>query len=246
MPFARGFRRRGRAGAALPALLLLSSPASALKWPKLPELPKIHLPTSVDAYEFEGGLTSFGFQLGAALPAGANDFSAAVSGGPSFNVRYLRYLTNWIALGAEGGVTRFNRRIQESSPSGPLLVPGASAQTMRATALTLDAIARVNVFEQGAWTPYLLGGAGLSNFSANGRVTIPGGIPPDQGFKSSTKGLFVTGAAGVEAFLIRGLSATFEARYGKYPLDKAFRSKSAESLSYLLGLNFWFGKSAER
>lgn len=236
--------RRAAAAALSSALLALAcaGPAQAIrwKWPSLPKLPKLEGPTVAEAYGFDGGLTSLGLQLGAALPTGANGFSGAVAGGPAARLQLMRYLSSWIGVGVEAGIARFNRRNQSGGPVGPMAVPGATAETLRAQAATIDAVGRVNVFEQGSWTPYALGGGGLSYFSATGSASVPGAAPT--ALKGYTRGFHVTAAAGLELFLIRGMSASFEARYDQYPLDsRRFTETSAESLSYLVGLKVWYG-----
>ncbi|HAH05374.1 MAG TPA: hypothetical protein DCM05_02435 [Elusimicrobia bacterium] len=95
-----------------------------------------------------------------------------------------------------------------------------------ANALALDAIVRLNFLRESSWSPYLMGGAGHAQSS----VTRNGAK------ESSTGGSFLA-AGGIEAFVLRGMSVSFEARF------TAFRGggSGVESLAYLLGAAFWFG-----
>ena len=53
-----------------------------------------------------------------------------------------------------------------------------------------------------------------------------------------------TVGAGAEFFIIRGMTLSLEARYRQFNLNKQFLiPNSIESLSYQLGMTFYFGHS---
>lgn len=190
---------------------------------------------------FEAGNRSIGLQLGAARPTEPL-FKQTVRSGAISNAQALVYAWDWIAVGAELGYLRFFKKnlTAQSSLTG---VPASTDLNSEAQALAALAVVRVNFFERGTWTPYALGGAGMHRFeqTITAAVTVAG-QPANASFTSNATGLAVTAGAGVEVFLVRDASFSFEARFHQFRLDSAKFANNAESLSYMLGFHFWWGR----
>ena len=192
---------------------------------------------------FDGGMKSFGLQLGVAKPTPTNKADSLIKSGPTVGIQYLNYYLDWVALGLELDYLKFGKN-GYASAGGEI--------SGEATAMSLSTLVRLNMLQERSWTPYLLGGAGYHSSSLKLGVKSPPGAQSclsfgseqkcgvDPSLEPAMKGLTVTGGAGIEAFVLRGMSLALEARF------QQFRSGSdadgaLESLSYFFGARFLFG-----
>ena len=185
---------------------------------------------------FDEGKHSFALQLGVARPTKTNGLDSFAKPGPGVGLQYLYYPWDWVAVGGELDYLAFGKKSSASGASGS------------ATGLYFGPVARVNILRERSWTPYVLGGAGLHSFSLKTASPAGAAVPPadcrllpeacgSQSAKST--GLALTGALGLEAFLFRGFSLSFEARYHEFRLDSKKFAGNAEGLSYMLGIHVW-------
>ncbi len=187
---------------------------------------------------FKAGTLGLGVHLGAAVPGDSDGFANRAGRGPSVGLRFTRFMNDWLALGGELGAELFLKHKSSLTP-GP-----AKDVVFDASAFFAGALARVNLFENSPWSPYLLGGAGMNRLSVKGTAPAPvcwpvaGACAP--GVNASSMGLYVTGGGGVEFFFLRGMSASAEARWRQYRGDGRKVPGVADSVSVTLGTTFWF------
>ncbi|PCI38734.1 MAG: hypothetical protein COB53_04325 [Elusimicrobia bacterium] len=204
------------------ALLLLLSPAAHAD--------------SIRMRPFEAGNRSVGLQIGVATPS-QPAFKKGARNGPFIGIPVTYYLSDWIAVGAELSFLNF---------SGTALpgTQGAStfelSQKFRAISATI--FGRVNFFERGTWTPYVLGGAGVHTTSASNTIETLSGpevLSPVEPIQPGS-GIAVTAGTGVEVFLVRDASLSFDVRFHKLYLKSP---NDLESLSFMLGFHYWWGRN---
>ncbi len=194
---------------------------------------------------FDSELRTGGLQFGWANPTGTSGFNEIVGGGglrripDTINFIGYQYLLDWVAVGVEAGVSKFKKK------SMPDFATGADGGGEGAASENhLGLLMRVNFLQNRSWTPYMVGGLAYHDFkmsiSANPGATVRDpmtGIVTDSGLARSVKGLGVSAGAGIEAFVLRGLSVSFESRWRQIRLPDG----PAESLGHFLGLHLWFG-----
>lgn len=188
---------------------------------------------------FKRGDLGLGFHLGLALPLGSYGFSERAGRGPAFSLRATRWAASWVAWGGELGGEFF---LSHKSPS----VTGQTAAdaAYSASALFAGLFGRINLFESSSWSPYVLGGGGVSRLSVKGTAPVPvcwpvsGACAP--GVNGSSTGPYLTGGGGVEFFFMRGMSLALEGRFRQYQSDRKTLTGNAESLGVTLGTTFVF------
>lgn len=187
---------------------------------------------------FEKGLKTAALQIGPVYPTSTNGFKGAVKGGPALNLQYLYYPSDWIGIGGELSYFAFGAKTIESNG---VEISG------KASAVNAGILVRANILRERTWTPYVLGGAGLHSFTFtldSAGTTICSVLTGDcaqDSMSSKSQSLTVTAGAGIEAFVFRGMSLSFESRYHEFRLGGKEFDAHAESLSFLLGMRFWFG-----
>lgn len=188
------------------------------------QAPATYLPS------FEPGAKSVALRLGTSQPTQTNSFAQAVRRGPALSAQYLYFPSDWVAFGADASYHAFG---QNTLPDVNNSLDGRAS---RAAAAALLGLLRLNLMQETSWTPYILGGAGVNSFTQ----TIDPGLTPNlPGEQRSSTGLALAAAGGVEFFILRGISLSFEARYTAFRRPEGFGGP-AEAISYLLGLGFWF------
>lgn len=188
---------------------------------------------------FKRGDLGLGFHLGMALPLGSYGFSSRAGRAPHFSLRLTRWAGSWVAWGGELGGELF---LNHKSPS----VAGQTAAdaTYQAQAIFAGLFGRLNLFETSSWSPYVLGGGGLSRLSVKGSSPVPvcwplsGACAP--GVNGSSTAPYVTGGGGLEFFIMRGMSMALEGRFRQFQSDRKTLTGNAESLSVALGTTFVF------
>jgi opacity protein-like surface antigen len=197
---------------------------------------------SVRMRPFLAGNRSLGLQLGPARPT-APAFKDMVRTGAAVNVHGLHYVYDWIAVGADLGYYRFFKGnfASQAMVSG---VPASNALNSEAQAIAALALVRINFFERGIWSPYVLGGAGLHRFEQTVSASVlTNGQPAEETVVANATGIAVTAGTGIEVFLVRDASVSFEARFHQFRLDRKKFANNAESLSFLFGFHFWWGRN---
>ncbi|MFA5138779.1 MAG: outer membrane beta-barrel protein [Elusimicrobiota bacterium] len=184
---------------------------------------------------FEAGEHGVALHLGVAAPAAKNGFNSYAKPGPAVDLQYLYYPSDWVALGAELGMFKFGKK-SSSSSSG------------EASMTDLGVLMRVNLIRERTWTPYVLGGVGYHSSTFKAASARPGeqvcfGNTCAESLSDKAKGLSVTTGAGVEAFIMHGLSLIGEARFHEFRMSYGNR---AQSMSYLVGARMWFRKKEEK
>lgn len=218
----------------LALLALLAAPAGA----QMPYVPV-----------FSEGLRSAGLHLGVAQPTGTNGLDAVSGRGPSLGAEFYSYWSDWLAWGL--GLDM--HQLGSGSDPGPPALKG------KADFKAFSLLARVNFVRGESWTPYASGGIGYGMADVETAATAaPGALVcadvnkpcgPSASVKLSGSGPVVTGAAGLEAFITKGLSISVEGRWQEYRLpltsaDFAVPSRRAEALSARLGVHLWFAPSS--
>ncbi|MEE8425327.1 MAG: outer membrane beta-barrel protein [Elusimicrobiota bacterium] len=191
---------------------------------------------------FDSELRTGGLQLGWASPTGTSGFNEIVGGGVglrSINFLGYQYLLDWVAVGIEAGITKFKKGSVNDFTTG-----AGGGGTGTADENHLGILMRVNFLQDRSWTPYMVGGLAYHSFkmsiSADPDMTVRDpmtGAVSDSGFSRSVKGVGVSAGAGIEAFVLRGLSVSFESRWRQI----RFTEGPAESLGHFLGFHLWFG-----
>lgn len=219
---------------ALVLLALLAAPARA----QLPYTPV-----------FSEGWRSMGLHLGIAQPTGTSGLDAVSGRGPSVGAEFFSYWSDWLAWGLGFDM----HQLGSGSDPGPPALKG------KASFKSFNLLARVNFVRGESWTPYAAGGVGYGLSSVETTATAAPGarvcadVNKPCGASASValsgSGPVVSAAAGLEAFLVKGLSVSVEGRWQEYrlPLSSAdFRapSRRAEALSARLGFHLWFGPSS--
>jgi len=196
---------------------------------------------------FESGMKSAGLQLGLNRPMATRDFDQDVGPGAALNLSGSYFVLDWIAIGAELGYVTFGARTHAETDA-----VGTTADIEReAAGFYADIIGRFNLVRERTWTPYVLGGVGRHTVVMAITSKTPGALLcSTSGQCSSTatgsagSGMTWTVGAGAEFFIIRGMTLSLEARYRQFNLNKQFLiPNSIESLSYQLGMTFYFGHS---
>ncbi len=183
---------------------------------------------------FDESMRTVGLQLGSAHPTSTHGFRQVTASGIGVNIVGWRYLLDWIAAGAEIGMSQFGK-----NPRG------------KADAINLGILGRVNLLRQRSWSPYILGGIGyhMTNVSVTAATEgdfagacnpINGACGDSQGI--SAKGTSITAGLGVEKFLFQGLSTSFEARFREH----RFSGTSVESYHILLGFHAWLSPKKKK
>lgn len=176
---------------------------------------------------------------GLALPLGSGGFSSRAGRAPHFSLRLTRWLSSWVAWGGELGAEAF---LPHKSPS----VPGSMTADAKfdATAAFAGLFGRVNLVENAPASPYLLVGGGLNRLAAKGTAAGPVCWPLSRTCASALNGSstapYLTGGAGFEFFVLRGMTVTLEGRFRQYRTDGKTLHGDAESLSAALGTTFVF------
>ncbi|HBL16528.1 MAG: hypothetical protein A2X36_00865 [Elusimicrobia bacterium GWA2_69_24] len=217
-------------------LILLAAAALCLPAPGRAE--------SVRMTQFQRGMRSLGTSVGLAAPTATSGFDDAVRDGPTAILRYTSYRWDWIALGVEFDYAMFRQKSLRGQERSLFSVHDAAVLDQKLDAMALMAFARVNLLEERSWTPYLLGGAGVSYIQASYAAVLGPPHPPDTTVSGSAScsRLTVAAGGGLEVFLVRDMSLTAEARFRRYQLDAGrFNATAAESLSYVLGFHYWYG-----
>lgn len=188
---------------------------------------------------FKAGDLGVGAHLGMALPLGSYGFSSRAGRGPSFSFRLTKWAGSWVAWGGEFGAEAFLSHKTPSVPGG--IAPDAVYQAQAAFA---GLFGRVNLFETASWSPYVLGGGGLSRLSVKGTAPVPVCWPVSgacaTGVNGSSTGPYLTGGGGVELFIMRGMSLALEGRFRRYRSDRKTLGGDAESISVTLATTFVF------
>lgn len=188
---------------------------------------------------FKRGDLGFGFHLGMALPLGSYGFSSRAGRAPHFSLRLTRWAGSWVAWGGELGGELF---LNHKSPSAA--GQAAADATYQAQAMFAGLFGRLNLLETSSWSPYVMGGGGLSRLSVKGSAPVPvcwplsGACAP--GVNGSSTAPYVTGGGGLEFFIMRGMSMSLEGRFRQYQSDRKALTGNAESLSVTLGTTFVF------
>ncbi len=192
---------------------------------------------------FDGGMKSVGLQLGVAKPTPTNGADSLIKSGPAVGIQFLKYQLDWVGLGLELDYLKFGKN-GYASAGGEI--------SGEAAAMSLSALVRLNMLQERSWTPYLLGGAGYHSSSLKLAVKSAPGVQTclsfgseqkcgsDPSLEPAMKGLTVTGGAGIEAFILRGMSLAFEARFQQFR-NGSDAEGALESLSYFFGARFLFG-----
>ncbi|MFH2204100.1 MAG: outer membrane beta-barrel protein [Elusimicrobiota bacterium] len=175
---------------------------------------------------FDDGMRMIGLQLGAAQPTNTHGFREVAASGIGVNLLGLRYLNDWIAAGAEVGMSQFGKN-----------------ERGKADAMNLGILARVNLCRRRSWTPYILGGIGYHTTNVAINADAPGfetACSPINGacgdeMSIKAKGTSITAGLGIEKFLFQGLSLSFESRLRQ----NRFSGTSVESLNLMLGVHVW-------
>ncbi|MBI4387185.1 MAG: hypothetical protein HY551_07370 [Elusimicrobia bacterium] len=192
---------------------------------------------------FEAGANSLAIQLGAASPLETNRFDKGVRNGRAARIQFLHFALDWIAWGFDFGYSKFARRVQGENTQLLLPIPPATELGLQADVLQISALARVNLVSDRPWTPYLLGAVGLHEFSAKADWVPP--VNPAETRsrqEASSRGMSASGAAGLEGFVMKNISLSFEARFDSLQLSRRrFTLSPVESMSYLVGFRYWFG-----
>lgn len=180
-----------------------------------------------------------GVHLGLALPLGAYGFSSRAGRAPHFSLRVTRWRNSWVAWGGELGAEKFLSHKTPSVPGGALADAKYDAQ-----AIFGGFLGRLNLFESSSWSPYVIGGAGLSRLSVKGSAPTPVCWPVSgacaNSVSGSSMGPYLTGGGGVELFILRGMTLSLEGRWRSYRSDRKTLAGDAESLSTTLGTTFVF------
>lgn len=192
---------------------------------------------------FDGGMKSVGLQLGVAKPTPTNGADSLLKSGPGLGIQYIDYQLDWVGLGLELDYLKFGKN---SYTTRGVDISGEAA------AMSLSTLVRLNLLQERSWTPYLFGGAGYHSSSLKLGAKGPPGTQTcltfgseqkcgaDPSLEPAMKGLSVTGGAGIEAFILRGMSLALEARFQQ--LRKGSDADGAlESLSCFFGARFLFG-----
>jgi len=184
---------------------------------------------------FEAGEHGVSLNLGLTAPANKNGFDSYAKAGPAVGLQYFYYPSDWIALGTELGIFKFGKQ-------------SSSASSGEASATNLGVLMRVNLVREQTWTPYVLGGVGYHSFSLKAASSQPGGQvcfgnTCGESISDKSTGLSVTGGAGLEAFIMHGLSLIGEARFHEFRLRYGNR---AQCMSYLIGARMWFRQKEEQ
>ncbi|MBI5244501.1 MAG: outer membrane beta-barrel protein [Elusimicrobia bacterium] len=200
---------------------------------------------------FDKGMVCVGLQFGPSRPTSTHGFNKTVSGGIGLDLQSFYYPSDWIAIGVLLDYISFGSKKWESyavdlgaSPSGPGLVEMQSSSKGMAFAL----LTRLNLLQERSWTPYIVGGIGRHTLSTSASAATQGyTFCDDSGSCGSSKsggskGTMLIGGAGVEFFVIRGLSLSGEVRFRQFRIEggDALGRPSVESLSYLIGITTWF------
>ena len=185
------------------------------------------------ASTFAAGQSLWGMRLGLAYPTQTNRFQDEVRAGFTAGFHYWRYPADWLGWGLEAGYSIYRKRSFDGRRYDPALTGTLLAG--QASALTALALARLNIAPGRPWTPYVLGGAGVSRFAFKLSGTGPSPRP--------STGLVLAAGGGVEAFMGRNASAALEGRWQEYRLQRGrdFHWPTAETLLITLNLNYWFG-----
>lgn len=176
---------------------------------------------------------------GLALPLGSHGFSSRAGRAPHFSLRLTRWVSSWVAWGGELGIEAF---LPHQSPS----VPGSMTADAKfdATAAFAGLLGRVNLLEAAPASPYLLLGGGFNRFAAKGTAAGPVCWPVSESCAASLNGSstapYLTGGAGFEFFILRGMTVSLEGRFRQYRTDGKTLRGDAESLSATLGTTFVF------
>ncbi len=191
---------------------------------------------------FDSELRTGGLQLGWASPTGTSGFNEIAGGGVGLRaVNFIgyQYLLDWVAVGVEAGISKFKKQAVANFATG---AGGGGEGT--ADENHLGILMRVNFLQNRSWTPYMVGGLAYHNLkmsvSANPGATVRDpmtGTVSDTGFSRAVKGVGFSAGAGIEAFVLRGLSVSFESRWRQI----RFTDGPAESLGHFLGFHLWFG-----
>jgi len=192
---------------------------------------------------FEKGNRSVGLQIGVARPTEPS-FSETVRTGPDINIQALYYQWDWIAVGTELNFTRFLSK-QFGAPAGLRTVPASTDLSSSAQAISLSVLTRVNFFESGTWSPYMLGGVGMSRFEQTVDAVVPGataGTFDTTITKGNSTAMVISAGLGIEVFTVRDASLSVEARFRQYNLDEAIFLSDAQSVSLAFGFHFWWGR----
>jgi opacity protein-like surface antigen len=184
---------------------------------------------------FEAKEHGVALHLGVAAPAAKNGFNSYAKPGPAALAQYVYYPSDWVGLGAELGMFKFGKK-------------SSSVSSGEASVTDLGVLMRVNMVRERTWTPYALGGVGYhsSTFKAasadpDGKVCF--GNTCGASISDKAKGMSVTTGAGLEAFLMHGLSIIGEARFHEFRMSYGNR---AQSMSYLIGARMWFRQKEEK
>jgi len=188
------------------------------------------LPARADGFHlpvFRSGHDSFGLQLGLARPGGTNGTADAVSPGPAFDLRYTRYLNDWISYGPELAVAILSgKKVKDRSFfEGASAIPSEESTSGDLFHFGLSMLGRINLFETGrSWSPFLLGGVGYhqTSFSATtttteDRTSVGGALTETKTeLKGDIEGMSVSAGGGFEVFLLRGMSLQMEGRWRQF------------------------------
>lgn len=182
---------------------------------------------------FAAGSASWAFLIGPSYPAGAHGLSRAVGSGPQLAAQYLRFVSDWAALGAEASFTYLGLKGIDSTD------PAAQAKGL-ARMSVVEALARVNLRESSAVSPYAVAGIGYHGskisvadgsaaYDPHSALGLPRGL---------RNGLALSAGAGVEGFLFDGFSLGLEARWRQARAGTK-ADKAAEWFGFLFVVRFW-------
>lgn len=194
---------------------------------------------------FKAGMSSAGLLLGVAQPTRSNGFDRFAGPGPEVGLQWMRYLWDWIGVGAEFDFFLLGKK-RSTVPDAPFV-----EVTSQAAGFSLTGLGRVNLLRERSWTPFVIGGFGVHRVGL--RATAVSNDPAGQvcfrgtqtcaeslSIASVVTGPTVTAGAGVEAMLFRGFSLAAEARWRQY-FEKSLKGDAIDTLSYHLGTRFHFG-----